>query len=101
MDVSVCEASGLVELPLVLPTVHKSLSQSSKSFPSPSTNWSDAMLAAERFGLLDGVRVLTCDRGSWQVWKIDQFGQVEGPVLASAATGPLAICRAILKLHHA
>lgn len=78
---------------------------------SPSTDWNHAMFAAERFGLFrrwwqnpepcwEGLRFLTqCDR-----WCVSEWTSETGigyKVVAGAKSGPLAICRAILKLHHA
>jgi hypothetical protein len=66
---------------------------------SPSGEWSAAMTAAERFGLFD-------TRGHWAslvqfspegIWQIQNAECLRG-VAGSAPTGPLAICRAILKL---
>lgn len=65
-----------------------------------STDWNDAMYAAERFGLFvgaDDARVLGCQGGMWEVWYVDVWQQFDHKI-ASAPTGPLAICRAILKL---
>ena len=64
---------------------------------SPSHNWNDAMLAAERFGLFDRPRycMLAKSAPDWDVIE-HSFGELE--LVASAPTGPLAICRAILSL---
>ena len=62
---------------------------------APSSLWRDAMLAAERSGLFDG-RYLTRN-GDWCVLG----GYVHGvgmDCIASAPTGPHAICLAVLKL---
>lgn len=72
----------------------------------PSTDWSDAMFAAEKFGLFDNYKFsqcLTCSTPhSWTV-STGPHGDTEPAGVASgffanAETGPLAICRAILKL---
>lgn len=64
----------------------------------PSNDWTHAMFAAERFGLFEIVGgngyVLDCVRGEWRVscWASPAI-PTNTPV-----PGPLAICRAILKL---
>lgn len=69
----------------------------------PSTDWTDAMHAAERFGLLrdnehHDTRVLGVEAdGVWVIFHLD--GPVVSGFICRAPTGPLAICRAILKLH--
>lgn len=62
--------------------------------PRPSKDWKDAMFAAERFGLFDVEHrcELTCNHGEWIV-----SSELREPV-ASSRSGPLVICRAILKL---
>jgi hypothetical protein len=65
----------------------------------PSKFWNDAMYAAERFRLFDikdhwAALVHFSDEGVWQVQNSESLSGVVG----SAPTGPLAICRAILKL---
>lgn len=66
----------------------------------PSTDWNDAMFAAERFGLFD------CEVGhegslykNSEIWAVDRVVGAIQVLVATAPTGPLAICRAILKLH--
>lgn len=77
----------------------------------PSTDWNDAMLAAERFGLWNagysgdgrwGGRFLqppVSDQYQWFVGEWAEHCQETGEWISRAPTGPLAICRAILKLH--
>lgn len=76
----------------------------------PSSDWNDAMLAAEKFGLFrrwwrhpepfwQGLRFLTqCDHWCVSEWT-DETG-IGYKVVASGKTGPLAICRAILANAH-
>lgn len=75
----------------------------------PTLNWNDAMLAAERFGLWSPP---TGDRkfggcylqppmrtgDGWCVADWAETGQESGNAVADADSGPLAICRAILRL---
>lgn len=61
----------------------------------PSSNWSDAMFAAEEFGLFD--RHVFGRDNVYCVWEINGPNEAVFAV-ATGATGPLAICRAILKL---
>lgn len=62
----------------------------------PSTDWTDAMSAAERFGLFNNYRVLRMNRHDWEVMEI---GDPLDRIVSNGPTGPLAICRAILNLH--
>lgn len=64
---------------------------------APSTDWNDAMFAADGFGLFRRC-VLWQGDGEylWTVWELN--GITIGPPL-SVGDGPLAICRAILKLY--
>ena len=69
----------------------------------PSLDWSDAMLAAERFGLFHPEKhdaMLMQDfSGRNILWSIQQVPRSSGwMAVAEAPTGPLAICRAILAL---
>lgn len=63
----------------------------------PSTDWRDAMIAAERFGLFEyrGDRFyLTHAQGQWYV-----SGMFHGcPNSVYDPSGPMAICRAIIAL---
>jgi len=62
----------------------------------PSTDWNDAMYAAERINLFGIHTVLGVgDFGDWTVLSWEGTTMTE---ISSADTGPLAICRAILKL---
>lgn len=61
----------------------------------PSTDWNDAMLAAEKADILQYDHILCKDRDEWLFRTDDETGST---ILASAHTGPLAICRAILTL---
>lgn len=70
---------------------------------SPSTDWNDAMFAAEQFGLLTihsacigtwGFDYFGAQRGDYRVFQPGDFGIN----ISTAQTGPLAICRAILTL---
>lgn len=67
----------------------------------PSHYWDAAMFAAERFGLFDetnhGMVLWFADNE----WLIGRRLYYPTPPRATEATGPLAICRAILKLHAA
>lgn len=63
---------------------------------NPSRSWTDAMFAAERFGLFNSFRVLRMNRYDWEVMEI---GDPLDRIVSNAPSGPLAICRAILKLH--
>lgn len=75
----------------------------------PSVDWNDAMFAAERFGLAPSTHaLLDCyvlkrlpiESGPvYAVAEIDMMRQGE-EWIAHDRSGPLAICRAILKLHH-
>jgi hypothetical protein len=70
----------------------------------PSTDWNDAMFAAERFGLFKTRKVDHSEVCGmvWQcndMWASGVYDCDWGHVVhAEAPTGPLAICRAILKL---
>lgn len=73
-------------------------------YRKPSTDWADAMFAAEHFGLFDTILdghgyglLLRRSPDGWQVLH-PRFFDGRGDVLTMADTGPLAICRAILKL---
>lgn len=80
----------------------------------PSTDWNDAMFAAERFGLFgDGhYCALSKDDGWYCILPMSELDapghELNGaglwwpgtPLVARDVSGPLAICRAILKLHH-
>lgn len=57
---------------------------------SPSTDWNAAMYAAERFGLFDMPILAFTDN--------DRHSDCDETVHGEAPTGPLVICRAILKL---
>ena len=65
----------------------------------PSTDWNDAMLAAEKVGLFDDAQLFMSGprRGGW--WMIGRHQPRE--VIGDAPTGPLAICLAILRVNHA
>lgn len=63
----------------------------------PSTDWNDAMFAAETFGLLKSHRLgISSLDGLWELKYYEHYSGNERR--AAAPTGPLAICRAILKL---
>lgn len=63
----------------------------------PSTDWNDAMFAAERFGLLKNRYLIQETDGTWAIKEYIHF---EGICpIARAASGPLSLCRAILNLH--
>lgn len=62
----------------------------------PSTDWNDAMLAAEKFGTFS-VHHLTKEGDDWVVGEIDwMMGDFER--ISTDKSGPLAIARAIAKL---
>lgn len=64
------------------------------TLPNYSTDWNDAMLAAERVGLFMDCYIT---QGPVQPdWCITRKGDV--PVFADAETGPLAIARAVVRL---
>lgn len=63
----------------------------------PSTDWNDAMFAAEKAGLWDWNVALRCADGTWVVDSIDQWGSLYCDE-AKSESGPLCICQAILKL---
>lgn len=72
----------------------------------PSTDWNDAMYAAERFGLFETKEcLLDCCETVWGVTEKPVFAEWwlsfgdDLRQVATAPTGPLAICRALLKLH--
>lgn len=71
----------------------------------PSSDWNDAMYAAERFGLWTSIlfgAVGPCSSGvPPKEYGCFQFDMTHGCNVrfSTASTGPLAICRAILKLH--
>jgi len=69
--------------------------KSAKPF-RPSSDWNDAMCAAEKAGLFRGLKYDLCQdsEGDWWVHEFDDHGN---PLVMMAPTGPLAICRAILK----
>lgn len=58
----------------------------------PSSDWNDAMLAAEKAGLFDEGFL----EGYWSVKKWDSYDPVAIEI-ASHQSGPVAVCRAILK----
>ena len=68
---------------------------------SPSTDWNDAMLAAEKCGLFDmstHTVALDFSRGKWRV-NDGQGGSFSGAEIYSEhESGPMAICLAILKI---
>ncbi len=62
----------------------------------PSTSFNDAMWAA---GLTDAIcapRFLSLNRG---VWSVDSQGPHGQTLFTSDSSGPVAVCKAILKLH--
>lgn len=65
----------------------------------PSTDWNDAMYAAERFGLFVSRGMILGHDG--EQWVVTEDAEPIAPEFpgTKAPTGPLAICRAILKLH--
>lgn len=67
---------------------------------SPSTDWNDAMLAADRIGLFDADEyhyLLRNTPNGWQVLSPDFYLKpMTTDVLTCEETGPLAICRAII-----
>lgn len=65
----------------------------------PSTDWNDAMLAAERFGLFcDWGFCLLLHDGQWLVADVSVFGKIDYDEGYRHESGPLAICRAILAM---
>lgn len=78
----------------------------------PSLDWNDAMFAAEKFGLFDTEKhghtmtysdLSDCGSGDKRRWFIadyesEDIGDQGSSWPTGAPTGPLAICRAILKL---
>lgn len=66
---------------------------------SPSTNWNDAMYAAEKVGLFGEPYVaylIMESSGNWKVDLSDDAGLIEREFYSH--TGPFAICKAILSL---
>lgn len=59
----------------------------------PSTDWNDAMLAAEKSRIFRSYDLSQDKYGKWWIHPIDDHGD---PLVMMASTGPLAICRAIL-----
>jgi hypothetical protein len=73
----------------------------SSPYFKPSTDWGDAMEAAEEFGLFDppdrAWPILGKSGTLWVVYNCTSMEEISTPI-ADALTGPLAICRAILAL---
>lgn len=73
---------------------------------SPSTDWADAMFAADKFGLFEpggGIALAKDGDGEsqwWWVFDVANFAndRDDETTIAMADTGPLAISRAILNL---
>lgn len=71
----------------------------------PSTDWNDAMLAADKFGLFGSEKHRhqlwqgTGSGGGPDEWFVESFENENGNAgCVRHVSGPLAICRAILKL---
>lgn len=63
----------------------------------PSSDWNDAMMAAEKARLFYPDGFLDFDyRGEWRVQELDMCTP-EARIITSHDSGPVAICRAILK----
>ena len=75
----------------------------SKTF-RPSTDWNDAMWAAEKVGLFSSLRCLWKDQAKGNRWFVvwinmdGTVGQGLESIWAYGESGPLAICQAILRL---
>jgi len=64
----------------------------------PSTDWNDAMFAAEKCRLFVNDRFLDNDvTGHWMVQVVD-WCDAEAAWISRHPSGPVAICRAILKV---
>jgi hypothetical protein len=61
----------------------------------PSTDWNEAMRAAEKVGLLKTYQLEQSQNGRYEVRECDMHGHV---LISEHQSGPVAICRAILKL---
>lgn len=69
----------------------------------PSSDWNDAMFAAEKAGLFDATSRVTPTlrrfNGKWQFQHINQNGSTTQCNKTTDHSGPTTICREILKLY--
>ena len=101
LDWLVCQACGIKAWPPENGGIHPVRIQDSnlrmlRAF-CPSTNWTDAMLAAERTELFEWGAVALFKSRNTNRWSVADVFETHHVIAAEADSGPLAICRAILK----